>query len=178
MSLQAFRSFVRLRVFVRYNFLGDANIFWRLKTALHRHVRWYHLNGLGTFLISRSAVANIHTYTVTQGNFQCMYFFLLRDFFTLEYLCHEKKMFWVLVQEFLTMIALVLAVFLTRSKQRTSRASFGHSAKPVLHYERSKHNCAGINCLFMLGMGLQTNFLDVWPCCMHHWQFALVHAVC
>lgn len=80
-----------------------------------------------------------------------------------------KKMIWVLVQEFLTMIALVLAVFLTRSKQRTSRASFGHSAKPVLHYERSKHNCAGINCLFMLGMGLQTNFLDVWPCCMHHW---------
>ena len=81
----------------------------------------------------------------------------------------RKKMIWVLVQELLTMIALVLAVFLTRSKQRTSRASFGHSAKPVLHYERSKHNCAGINCLFMLGMGLQTNFLDVWPCCMHHW---------
>ena len=78
-----------------------------------------------------------------------------------------KKMIWVLVQEFLTMIALVLAVFLTRSKQRTSRASFGHSAKPVLHYERSKHNCAGINCLFMLGMGLQTNFLDV---------LALLHA--
>ena len=48
----------------------------------------------------------------------------------------------------------------------------------MYHYGQSKHNCVGINCLFMLGMGLQTNFLDVWPCCMYHWRFALAHAVC
>ena len=128
-------------------------------------------------MIPPSRVGNISDFKISSGKhtyihsharkFSMYVFFPLATLFYAGIFMPQKKMIWVLVQEFLTMIALVLAVFLTRSKQRTSRASFGHSAKPVLHYERSKHNCAGINCLFMLGMGLQTNFLDV---------LALLHA--
>ena len=50
-------------------------------------------------------------------------------------------------------------------------ASLGHSAQPVLHYERSKHIWVDINFLFMLTFGTLDQLFGFWPCCTNHCWF-------